>query len=267
MRRPVSPGEFLGRRLLRLVPMYLVATALALFVFPDTFSGLDIATNLILLQPIFGTWPIDFPAWSVPPELYLPCLAVAAAPLAGKMSRAGATVALGTAIMIGSVACYLYQFDVDLQLTRAAAGLSAGALLYRRRMTAKRIATSSYVTLSAFAGVILIMMSSGVLPLLSFLFYPCAIVAIWCGADGNTLFSTKPFQALGRWSYSIYLLHVPVLAAAQLWSGSALQGAAFFKTSLVVATILLAALTYRVIERPAMRMRIRTVPPALAQAS
>jgi peptidoglycan/LPS O-acetylase OafA/YrhL len=125
---------------------------------------------------------------------------------------------------------------------------------------------SALFALLGIAGTILIMMVSGVAPALSLFFYPCAIAAIWYGAGAKGIFSTRPFQAVGRWSYSIYLLHVPLLAMAQFWTGSSLQGAVFSKVALVILVIAFAALTYRLIERPAMTLRIWRA-PALAPTS
>jgi peptidoglycan/LPS O-acetylase OafA/YrhL len=266
IRKPVGAGEFLWRRTLRLAPMYFVATILSLLFVPDRFTNLEIDTNLTLLQPVFGTQSINFAAWSVPLELYFPLAAVAAAPLIAIMTRTFATGALAAAIILGAFACYVYQSDIDLELSRAIAGLSAGALLYYRRLNRLSLRPSPLLSLCGIGGTILIMTVSGVVPVLSLLFYPCAMAAIWYGADTRGLFSTRPLQAAGRWSYSIYLLHVPILAMAQFWTGSSLQGAVFAKAVLVVLVISLAALTYRTIERPAMMLRQWRV-PALAATS
>jgi len=255
MRRSIGAGEFLWRRTLRLAPMYFVTTVLALLFVPDKFSRFEINTNLALLQPIFGTQSVNFAAWSVPLELCFPALAVTAAPLIAMMTRTFATVALATAILLGSLACYVYQSDIDLELTRAVAGLSGGALLYYRRTHRPYVKGSAPLALSGIVGAMLIMAASGVVPALAVLFYPCAITAIWYGADAKGIFSTRPFQAGGRWSYSIYLLHVPVLAIAQFWTRSSLQGSFLSKAALVIAVISLAAVTYRTIELPAMKLR------------
>jgi peptidoglycan/LPS O-acetylase OafA/YrhL len=151
-------------------------------------------------------------------------------------------------------------------LTRAIAGLSGGALLYYRRLNRLPAKPSALLALCGIGGAVLIMTASGVFPALSLLFYPSAIAAIWYGADATGIFSTRPLQAAGRWSYSIYLLHVPVLAMAQFWTGSSFQGAVFSKVTLVVLVISLAALTYRTIERPAMTLRMWRA-PALAPTS
>jgi peptidoglycan/LPS O-acetylase OafA/YrhL len=51
-----------------------------------------------------------------------------------------------------------------------------------------------------------------------------------------------------------------------LWAGSTLQGAVLFKAGLVISVIALAALTYRVIEKPAMKLRLWRA-PAFARTS
>jgi peptidoglycan/LPS O-acetylase OafA/YrhL len=62
-------------------------------------------------------------------------------------------------------------------------------------------------------------------------------------------------------------LHIPVLAAAQLWTGSTLQGDTSLKVTLLILVILLAALAYRVIEQPAMWIGSASAIPALARTS
>jgi peptidoglycan/LPS O-acetylase OafA/YrhL len=264
MRRPVGAGEFLWRRILRLAPMYFVTTVMALFFVPDRFTNFEVDTNVALLQPLFGTQSVNFPAWSVPLELYFPFIAVLAVPLLATMTKNARASALIAAIILGSLACFVYQGDIDLELTRSVAGLSAGALLYVRRLNRPYARASAVLAFGGVAGAVLIMTLSGVLPAVSLLFYPCAMAAIWYGAGAKGLFSTRPFQAAGRWSYSIYLLHIPVLAMAQTWTGSTLQGDVFTKAGVTIVVLALAGLTYWFIEAPLMRLRNWRA-PALAR--
>jgi len=64
------------------------------------------------------------------------------------------------------------------------------------------------------------------------------------------LFSGKLIVLIGKWSYSFYLWHFPVFAFARIHevAESALQ-----KTGLVIASLVLASLTYYWIEQPARR--------------
>jgi peptidoglycan/LPS O-acetylase OafA/YrhL len=67
--------------------------------------------------------------------------------------------------------------------------------------------------------------------------------------------STWPFQTLGRWSYSIYLLHVPVLTVANgLVGEEAMSGNIPAKVGVIAATILAAGATYVLLERPMMEL-------------
>jgi peptidoglycan/LPS O-acetylase OafA/YrhL len=63
------------------------------------------------------------------------------------------------------------------------------------------------------------------------------------------ILTARPLVALGLWSYSIYLLHIPVIRAADVLAPR-MQGPLKFMT-LIVAVIALSALSYRILETPA----------------
>ena len=65
----------------------------------------------------------------------------------------------------------------------------------------------------------------------------------------------RSFQALGRWSYSIYLWHYPILIlAAQRFGPLTVPE----NLLLVVVAIFLSAATYRLVEDPIRRTRFLT---------
>ena len=254
LNRPVTLAQFLQRRAMRLLPMYVVATVFALAVTPGMFGGYLIAANLAMAQPLFAMDSIDFPAWSLPYELYLPLIVVAAATAIGKIPRGVLTCTFLLAIFAGCTACYLFEAGHDHQFVRAALGLTGGALLYNQwNAGAHRHASASIAVIGVLIAVA-VMASSGVLPSLAITFYPAAIAAIWFGANATGLFSTWPLQAIGRWSYSIYLLHAPVLSGVQLLVGRDLHGIVE-KILLVTLVLALSGICYRWIEIPAMRFR------------
>jgi peptidoglycan/LPS O-acetylase OafA/YrhL len=97
----------------------------------------------------------------------------------------------------------------------------------------------------------LIMATAVKWPVLAALFHPVAALCILLGANIHSVFSTAPFQALGRWSYSIYLLHVPVLNGFALLVGmQTMSGSVPLKGTMLALTIVLAAFAYHFIERP-----------------
>ena len=252
--RPLRLGQFFGRRALRLLPMYIVATLLALAVTPGVFGGYTIAVNLLMAQPLFGLGSVDFPAWSLPYELYLPLMPVVAAAVIANMPRPVVTSCFWLVMVAGCAVCYLFEIGDDLPLARAALGLAGGAMLYRQWSAGEhRRASAAVAAIGVFVALV-IMASSGVLPSLAVLFYPAAIAAIWYGASATGLLSTWPLQAIGRWSYSIYLLHAPVLSGIQLLVGRDLHGLAA-KLLVVLLVLALAGVCYRWIELPAMRLR------------
>lgn len=263
LHRPVTLPQFFRRRALRLLPMYLVATLVALAVTPGMFDGFTIAANLLMAQPLFALHSIDFPAWSLPYELYLPLLAVAAAAVIAKVPRPILACSLWVIIFGGCTACYLFEIGDDRQFVRAALGLAGGALLYKQWAAAQRPASAAVAVLGVLTA-LGVMATSGVLPSVAVLFYPAAIAAIWFGASATGLFSTWPLQAIGRWSYSIYLLHAPVLSGIQLLAGRELHGVAA-KMLVVTLVLALAGICYRWIELPAMRLR-STRPLAMQHA-
>jgi peptidoglycan/LPS O-acetylase OafA/YrhL len=251
-RRSVSLMEFAWRRAMRLLPLYLVGTFLALVFVQEKFDDQVIAANLVMLQAVLLAPSINFPDWSVPFEFYLPLAAVAAAPVAQRMSGSLSMALLTLAIASGCILCVLYESGTNYELLRAAAGLSGGALLYHVWSRRRVVKNSAVSALCGIAGAMLIMAVSGTAPVIALLFYPCAIAAIWFGAGARGLFSLPACQAVGRWSYSIYLLHIPVLAAYQMLTGQTLQGAIITKASLAIFVIALAGVSYRFVELPAM---------------
>jgi peptidoglycan/LPS O-acetylase OafA/YrhL len=211
-----------------------------------------------MLQAVSGSPSINFPDWSVPFEFYLPLVAVAVAPVALRIS---ATVAAGLLVVVitaGSVLCFLYETGANYELLRAAAGLSGGALLYGAWSRRGIIRGSAAIALGGIAGAMLIMAVSEVVPPVALLFYSCAFAAIWFGVEARGVFSLPACQAIGRWSYSIYLLHIPVLAAYQTLTGETLQGAIITKASLAMLVILLARFSYGFVELPAMNFGRRS---------
>jgi peptidoglycan/LPS O-acetylase OafA/YrhL len=82
-------------------------------------------------------------------------------------------------------------------------------------------------------------------------FAPACIAAIYFGASTQTIFSTAPFQALGRWSYSIYLVHFSLMTWTIYAIGAqAASGSFAVKGAWALGTIVVAAAAYRWIELP-----------------
>jgi peptidoglycan/LPS O-acetylase OafA/YrhL len=104
--------------------------------------------------------------------------------------------------------------------------------------------------------------------IITVLFFPFLLLCGAYGSEGiNKLFSTKPMQKLGDWSFSIYLVHQPLLIAIfytiLLLSHSSASGGppplpplwlAWLVALIIIAIVLVVSyFTYRYIENPARR--------------
>lgn len=258
--RPGLKAYFI-KRVLRLAPMLWIGTLLMLALSHRAFGVGAIVKNLAMLQPLDGipsptrlwlnTISIDPPAWSVPFELFLPAFVLPLLPRLSRMPRTP-VLALIAAMTCGVALCAVrLAHGFDMQTARAACGLGLGFALGRLWAIRPPATPRPLLVLALFAGTLAIMALSLRLPWLAALFPLFAIGCIMLGAQTNTLLSTAPFQAIGRWSYSIYLLHFPVLTLVGLTLGNP-AGSVALKAFVVVATVAMSALTYRYIERPLM---------------
>jgi peptidoglycan/LPS O-acetylase OafA/YrhL len=146
-----------------------------------------------------------------------------------------------------------------------------GILLYRTRASALRSSfrITSALQFISFMGIVLAM-HSGLND--AVLIFPFALLVYATQADtgaaGRTL-TSGPLVRLGEWSYSIYMIHIPVLFILQLaWQRIAVQplglSAPAATASLVLAstimTAILGGLSFHYFEKPIrdwLRPRVR----------
>lgn len=245
---PTSIAHYFSARLWRLAPMYFITLVLALAALGVPRSGTLIA-NLALVQPFLGMPSINVPSWSIPYELFFPLLALLIAPritsprLTALLFIVSITVA--SAVAVATHDSGSFEFPL-----RALSAICAGSALYLL-FEDKRPDGSNLLTLSAFL-VAIVMIFAAEFHLLAYpVFFAASCMAIWWGATAKTLLSTAPAQALGRWSYSVYLLHFPIMdLTISVWGHDAVDGNVLVKGAWVVVTIVLAALAYEFVERP-----------------
>ena len=268
-RKNQSIKEYIIKRTARLGPVFYISTLFMLVLNFRTTEVVTIAANIAIVQSFFCYPSINFPSWSIPFEFFLPLIPLL---LWGAFTRCANLVFI-VALCGGIVSGVLSAMNTDLPLLRAVSGFGTGFSLSLIGMITHRFSPGKIVTLFLFACVLFIMAVGERWPYLVILFYPVAIFTILGGAKTRTIFSTGPFQALGKWSYSIYMLHVPVYSAAIIIFGAeSMKGNFIIKGLCVFITIVSAAYMYFWVEKPILvwvtvRAAASRMAPSLKNAS
>jgi peptidoglycan/LPS O-acetylase OafA/YrhL len=267
LRDAASTGRFIIKRFGRIWPLHIAV--LALLVVKAHLMGdvgtsaekslVSIITNVFLIQSwgLHATDTWNFPAWSISVEwaLYLIFALIAGSRffwfIAAVLSVTGLAVVV-------AFAPHGLQSSYDFGVFRGCAGFFAGVLLVRLKGPTfggfAEIATMLGVGLFVWFGQFVI-----VAPLVF-----AGTVFVFSRSNGpvSKLLSTAPFTALGRWSYSIYLLHVTIISL--LWfvasplgltpdGEGGLDGGGMgdlYAVGYLVLLVLVAAITYEFWERP-----------------
>jgi peptidoglycan/LPS O-acetylase OafA/YrhL len=217
-----------------------------------------VAANLLLVQSFIGQPSLNFPAWSIPPELFLPAAGILMVPILRRRSTTNLVAGLAVLAAIEAAGFFLALrggwFDADpSRIARAALGLAGGAMLYLV-WDAFRPQGSAWITYASLAGILAVMALAGIIPVLVLLFPVLVSLMLAFGAGLAGVLSSRPVQAVGRWSYSIYLLHIPVLLVSERLFGQAGMQGAGPKLLLVLAVLASSAAMFRFVEEPFMRM-------------
>ena len=256
LRRPIPWRQFALKRVLRLLPVYYVTLALVLPI--SALTPGNFLLNLLVATPWFGSDPLNFPAWSICWELYLPLLAYA---LPVRISdRLVRRLLLVSLIALGWCDVQAVSADV-FYFPRAVLGLLAGHLLYRARLK------NSWRFELAALPVLVTILAAGALPWLAFALPWLTALALIARKTGTSVFAHPISNAVGAISYTVYLVHVPVLRLMQYFWPSSVDQNPLAKILGITAAIALAAGITRLIERPAIRRSaalFKPAPPATA---
>jgi peptidoglycan/LPS O-acetylase OafA/YrhL len=236
-------SKYLSARFARIYPLHLLTLLIALIgsvVIVNIADGLDpfframfdpstSIASLFLLQGmhLYRIAPLNTPAWSLSTEWWMymifPLLVPAFASLRwrGKLTTLSLLGASYLVLMycIGPISGNFgggrptIDLVADFGFLRCAAGFLLGMLfceLYVSR-TAHACFSNDLTFTALFLGV-LIAMHLGVHELLTLSFFPLILIA---AAYNETIIrrvlESRPLQKLGDWSFSLYMVHVPIL--------------------------------------------------------
>ena len=247
-----------------------------------TWDATDYAGRALLPQYLLlnamglqgNSW--NGPAWSIGAEFYTYLLFALLLLLfaARQLISACAVLVLAALAFIFWNAPDLMNTTWDYGFVRCLAGFFGGVIAYhvyerRKRQPILRATMRETVVVALVAGFVVWAGegpdSVSALSLAAPLVFGVAVI-VFAGEGGllSLLLRARPFQALGRYSYSIYMIHQPLLVmlcygiwsngyttkafgSAQPWSGSS----TLVLVDFVLAVILIAAASYRFVEVPA----------------
>lgn len=281
--------RFLIRRFFRLYPLHLAMMAAVGAMIAVRYAmdpakapslginadfGLLVIANLLLVHAwgFFEALILNVPSWSVSTEwaAYLVTAALFACVGRLRWRIAGlALVGLACLLILLNAGGAALNGPTVYRLPRCLFGFSVGALVYvaSRRFPIRSLRGAVIAQAVAIIGIVLILARLDDNPGLGLVFPPMAgLLLLGAIADRSSLlFSglvSHPAQLLGRLSYSIYMIHTPILMLANFGverlvgvkaNGHAILSAplAALATIFVVAVVLLlSTLTYRWIEHP-----------------
>ncbi|AWB24070.1 acyltransferase [Methylobacterium currus] len=241
----------------------------------------EIVTHLLFLQNFrtFGDYSWNFPSWSIAVEFWASIVLAATVMAAGPKARlAFAGLAVSSALALWWLSPRTLFVIQNWGIVRCLFDLFLGCLAYTLRdaLRLPRSAATLAESLAALAlPALVLVLPQGPLGYGASLIFAVAI-ALFSHQRGavSDLARTRLPQRLGLWSFSIYLLHLPVIQvfttvvhAVEHRTGAARtailghdrildvgSGPANLAVAagLVAVTVALAALTYRFVERPSL---------------
>lgn len=258
--------KFALKRFLRLAPIFYLTTAVALIAPPKGYFYSLAPFELILAVPFFGIDPANFPGWSITWELYLPIIGYALAPLIPQTRPVANWVFLSLLLLALGLADVAVAQGAHLYLARSMLGLIAGHLLYRC-LPSHLPVLRSWQTVALLIFIVMLMILSGRYPVLAAVIPPIAALMIASGAvNDSRLLSSRPAQWLGAISFTLYMVHIPVLLMALLIFGASFEGNPPAKLVAFGMALALATLLTRFVEIPVMNWSRRLVARLHGQA-
>ena len=282
-------GLFLRKRFARIYPLY-AAVTVATLLLVDIWGSAPITparllVNALLLQGWGAGATIVAPAWSLSAEVgaYLIFPLLVSLLLTGR--RAPALACVGTAFVLLAALSMagphprsgpldLYQPHTVAPLLRAIGGFTLGLAAFRlgRSRTVAHGLSRPWTAAALGCALLLLLIRPATDLAVVALFVPfiAALAVGRTGVASRVLAAPLPHR-LGVLSFSIYLVHFPIREVLRPWLADRLAGLdvphAYDMATVgaCLATLAVAALTYRLIERPGRSMLLEQ--PRLPQTA
>ena len=264
---------FAIRRFFRIFPAYWLSVPLAAFAFfwiqGSPFSARELLVNLTLLQDVVGVRPAEGVYWTLLVELVFYALCIALLLGRSLFSPRRLAIIAASLALLHVVAMFMYWLgkpvaSVSLAFWPLNLSLMFCGALYRLQATAARDRITSTILPALAVFYVLALPLGAALAVHKVPTYTIAYALGFVVFVAGTRFvriETQLTDWLGRISYSVYLLH-PVVAeliyvgllrqpVESIWRT---QHLAVYLAVVTLLTLGVAALAYRFVEAPAIRL-------------
>ncbi len=275
--RAAPVGSFVVKRILRIYPAYWLSVPLAAYVvfwlWGTQFSGRELLVNLTLMQDLFGVRAAEGVYWTLLVELVFYALCIVLL-VTGSLFNARRVAIVATALGLAFVAIASSYWFRHRYLASAApywflnlSVMLCGAL-FRSRWSATA-ATRDRVADALLAAMVVCYVV--LLPAAAMLSvgpknsepatYAIGFLIFLAGTRLVRI-ETRLTDWLGRISYSIYLFHAIVFLAMEWWllrkvpvdAALRTQHIGVYAAAGLAATLVVASVTYRFVEKPGIRL-------------
>jgi len=273
MDRPAPLGDFAIKRLLRIYPAYWLSIPASMFaawwLWGRPFGLADALVNVTLLQDVLGVPAASGVYWTLLIELtfYVLCMLLARL---GSLDKAMhlAVLALGLAALHVGIVFVMWRAGLPgttLALLPFHLSLMLCGALYRQSLSPAGLAPPAGLLLRGLLAFYLVVFPAAAMlalgPLHNYVVSSAIGVAIFHLGTRWLHVETRLTDWLGRISYSIYLFHMPVYYPLLWWLAHQAQDSPWRNQHVIVyvlastlATLAVAALIYRFVERPGIRL-------------
>ena len=250
--------------------------------FDDMFSPRTALPSLLLIQSmgIFQAAPLNTPSWSLSTEWWTYMIFPLLVPLFTRFKDSGKILMLLLIIGFFLIVKYVLapisggpptvNVASDFGFFRCLAGFLAGMLLFRiyEESIAYNFFKRSWVFVVLFVGTCIAMVA-GVQDILIIALFPFIILAAAYNTTSvKKVLDTPILQRLGDWSFSIYMVHVPIMYLFWIYQiknnptmlanfppppadPATFPMGLILCIVIIVLTLLVASFTYRYVEVPA----------------
>ncbi|WP_210501966.1 acyltransferase family protein [Pantoea ananatis] len=272
--RKVSIPQFIGIRFLRLYPLHLITIISVPIIlkfstgeFLPTWIGRTDFSNILGDLSLLNAMSVGFdlslnqPSWSISVEFYLGSLLVIL--FCKKRYMTYITTALGITL---AIALKINPIDIrepyillaNGGIIRCLYSMSVGVISYELFFTKRKsIAGNSLIKAIGLLGVVSLFftITFAKLNTSSYLFItPLIALSIVCItiSDSNafSFLDKKILRILGKRSYSIYLLHTPIVYMALFFRSDSQHGNLFLSTLCIIITVFLSKYSEKYVEQP-----------------